>query len=109
MEENDFFAGFSEEAFGETKTSTSRPPELVSYNAKICYDEWFYFHADDASTDAGTDTATNDAESGRFTNDDADEMMIRKYRGDRFYLKGNYRFAIYGCFACACSVHLCSI
>ena len=73
---DDFFAGFSDEAFGETKTPKA-PPKLTSYNAKICGEEWFL----DANVQQSVEGHSID---------DADLMMIRKYRGDRLYLKGLY-------------------
>ena len=78
--EDFFFADIADDAFGETKIPKSAP-KATSYNAKICSSEWFL--AEGVISDG-----ENDAE--RKIND-ADLMMIRKYKGDRLYLAGNYR------------------
>ena len=92
---DEFFGGFDDDAFGETKAPKTAP-KLTSYNAKICGAEWFFNdgvvgrmerreHDDAAAAEGRRD---DDAAEGR--RDDADRLMIRKYRGDRLYLQGKF-------------------
>ena len=68
----DVFGTFDDEAFAETRKAKAPPPPSTSYNAKICAPEWFL---------------RDEAPEG----DNADRVMINKYRGDRLYFARRYR------------------
>ena len=70
----DIFGAFDDDAFGETKAVKSSP-KLISYNAKICAPEWFL---------------DEDVAAGIVDKEPVDQVVLRKYRGDRMYLPGNY-------------------
>ena len=83
---DEFFGGFDDDAFGETKAPKTAP-KLTSYNAKICGAEWFF---NDGVVGCTERREHDDAAAAEGRRDDADRLMIRKYRGDRLYLQGKF-------------------